>query len=134
MHVVDADVEQPKVATNPHEETRPITLEATSMNATQKLDLKFWATIATIIMGVLAIISFSDLGAYRLETSMNMRINRLEDNLNKRIVESENRTKDSIRETTRGIERLEDVLIGRSEKQVSLGGSVRGAIESPETS
>ena len=138
---VDADaLEQTKVATNPREETRPIASEATSMETTQKLDLKFLVTIITIIGGiitiiggVIAIINSSNDRVDRLETTMNMRINRLEDNLSMRIVESENRTNKSISETTRGIERLEDVLIGRSEKQFSLDGSVRGDVESPLT-
>ena len=114
------------------------------------------AGVVVIIGGILGVALYITDRIDRLETTMDMRINRLEDNLNKRIVESENRTTDradrlennlnkrivesenrtteSIRETTRGIERLEDVLISRSEQDVSLVAPVSGAVESPLTS
>ena len=89
------------------------------------------AGVVVIISGILGVALYMTDRMDRLETAMDMRIDRLEDNLSMRIVESENRTNKNISDVTRGIERLEDVLIGRSEKQFSLGAPVRGDVESP---
>ena len=81
------------------------------------------ARVVVIISGMLGVALY-----------MTDRIGRLEDNLSMRIVESKNRTNKNISDAARGIERLEYVLIGRSEKQFSLGAPVRGDVESPLTS
>ena len=143
MYELDAEADSlvpSKAVTKPRvEEPSSIASKAAPVEIAKKYEfvkesLKFLLLIIAIIGGVLTIINSSNNRADRLETTLNMRIDRLEDNLNKRIVESENRTNESIRETTRGIERLEDVLISRSEQDVSLVAPVSGAVESPLTS
>ena len=130
-------LDKPKTRVEP----TAIASDAASMKAAQRLDLKFWATIIMIIVGVLAIINTSNVRIDRLETSLNMRINRLEDNMNNRIVESETRTNQSLDRLETSLNtRIDDtnkligVLLDLLQKEVSLGGSFRGAVESPLTS